>query len=524
MTPGTTTQLTTATTGRHFMTTARTRGSALLALGLALALTLSLFATADASSHREAPLISEDPTADNTDFYAFVSPANPDNVTFISNFVPFQNPAAGPNFFRFGDEVLYEIHVDNTGDAIPNISYEFRFTTEIVNGNTFLAATGPIDSVDSDFYNLRQSYTVSEVRDGVRRVLGSDVPVPPNNIGDRSTPDYASLANEAVTSLGGGMTVFAGQRNDVFTVDLGAIFDLGGLRPFNDLHLIPLPVEPASNAFGNFNVNSIAIEVPRASLGGVNGSIIGAYSTASRRSTRVFAGNAGANPVHNGPFVQVSRLGMPLVNEVVVPLKLKDAFNALDPRDDAATFTNTEVANGGEIGSGDPGTMGTIPLVTDPILAQVIPAVYPDVFECQPTRGERDDLVSIFLTGVQIGETNLNRNVGEDIPGSQPSEMLRLNHAIAPSDSNPNNQNRLGILAGENDGFPNGRRLADDTIDISLRAVMGGTPLGECADVAPNNALTDGLDSADKPTLLTAFPYIPNPLSGYDDPNGVLKQ
>jgi hypothetical protein len=496
------------------MSIARIRSSALLALGLAAALTLSLLATADASSHREAPLISEDPAADNTDFYAFVSPDNAENVTFISNFVPLQNPAGGPNFFRFGDDVLYEIHVDNTGDAVPNLSYEFRFTTTIVNPDTFLAATGPIESLDDEDYNLRQSYSVAEVRDGTRTVLGENVPVPPSNIGFRSTPAYADLANEAVTGVGGGITVFAGQRNDVFTFDAGSVFDLAGLRPINDLHIIPREKEEGSSAFENFNVHSIAIEIPRDRLGGVgeDDSIIGAYSTASRRSTRIFAGLNGANPVHNGPFVQVSRLGMPLTNEVVVPLKLKDAFNSLDPRDDAATFTNREVANGGSEEAGDPGTMGPIPLVTDPILAQVIPSVYPGVFECQPTRGERDDLVQIFLTGIE----GLNQNVGAE--GTQPSEMLRLNHAIAPSDANPNNVNRLGVIGGENDGFPNGRRLADDVIDISLRAVMGGTPLGECNE-APNNALTDGVTEG--PTLLTQFPYIPHPLAGYDDPNGV---
>jgi hypothetical protein len=509
------------------MSIVRPRTSVLLAFGLAAALVLSLLATADASSHREAPLIAGDPLADNTDFYAFVSPANADNVTFVSNFVPLQNPAGGPNFFFFGDDVLYEIHVDTTGDSVPNLSYEFRFNTAIQDGNTFLAAGGPIETLGDENHNLFQTYSVAEVRDGVRTVLGQNIPVPPSNIGFRSTPEYEQLAQQAVTSLPNGLNVFAGQRNDVFQFDAGAVFDLGGLRPLNSAHVVPGPEEPASNAFFNFNVQSIAIEVPRDRLGGVgpDNSIIGAYSTASRRTTRVFtpAGPvpAGGNPVHNGEFVQVSRLGMPLVNEVVVPLKLKDAFNALDPRDDAAVFTNTELANAGEPGSGDPGTMGPIPLVTDPILAQLIPSIYPGAFECEPTRGERSDLVSIFLTGIQIGDTNLNRNVGEDVAGSQPSEMLRLNHAIAPSDRNPNDNDRLGLLAGEFDGFPNGRRLSDDSIDISLRAVMGGTPLGDCADVAPNNALTQGLTPATKPTLLTEFPYIPTPLSGYDDPNGV---
>lgn len=499
------------------MSHTRTRTSALAALGLAAALLLSLLSTADASSHREAPLISEDPVADNTDLYAFVSPDDASKVTFVSNFVPLQNPAAGPNFYRFGDDVLYEIHVDNTGDAVPNVTYEFRFTSGIRDGNTYLAATGPITSLDDPDYNLFQTYSVAEVREGTRTVLGQNLPVPPNNIGTRSTPDYPDLANAAVTSLDGDIRVFAGQRNDVFTVDLGSIFDLGALRPFNENHVIPRPNEAASSALESFNVHSIAIEVPRERLGGTgeDNSIIGVYSTASRRSTRVFAGNSGANPVHNGPFVQVSRLGMPLTNEVVVPLKLKDAFNSLDPRDDVAVFTSDD-ANAPPLS-----TDGDIPLVQDPILANQIPALYPDFEFCDPQNGTRDDLIKIFLTGIDLGDQggNLNRNVGEDIPGSQPSEMLRLNHGVAPSNSNPNEVNPLGVLGGELDGFPNGRRLADDVIDISLRAVMGATPLGACDGQSPNQDLTDGV--TETPTLLTAFPFIPHPLSGYDDPNGV---
>jgi hypothetical protein len=487
------------------MITARARSTkVVLALGLTAALLLSLFATADASSHREAPLITEDPVADNTDLYAFVSPDDPTTTTFVANWIPFENPAGGPNFYNFGDDVLYTINVDNDGDAVDDVSFEFRFTTEIRNPDTFLYATGPItvndDGSYSDEFNLRQTYTVAAIKDGVRTVLGQNIPVPPNNVGERSTPNYDELAQAAVTELDGGFTTFAGQRDEVFYIDLGSIFDLGGLRPFNEAHLVPLPPEPGSDATAGFNVHSIALQVPNDYITG-DSDVVGVYTTTHRRSVRVFAGNNGADPIHNGPFVQVSRLGMPLVNEVVIPLGLKDAFNALDPIDDVATLAT------------EPDDRGvTIPLVQDPELGRLIPQIYPGAEFCEPSI-PRNDLVSIFLTGIE----DLNQNVGAE--GTQPSEMLRLNTGIAPTGTDPNEQDRLGLLAGEADGFPNGRRLGDDTVDISLRAVMGATPLGDCNGESPNQDLTDGVTVNDKP-LLTSFPYIPAPHSGYDDPNG----
>lgn len=478
---------------------------ALLALGLVAALVFSLLATADASSHREAPLITEDPVADNTDLYAFVSPGDPDSTTLIANWIPFENPAGGPNFYNFGDDVLYKINIDNDGDAVPDIVYEWRFTTTIVNPETFLYATGPItvndDGSYSDTFNLRQTYDLAVVRDGVRTTLATGLSVPPNNVGPRSTPDYDQLAQAAVHELPGGVTSFAGQRDEAFYIDLGAIFDLGGLRPFNEAHLIPLDNAPGKDATAGFNVHSIALEVPTSELvASADQPVIGVWTTTDRRQTRVFAGGSSATPNHNGQFVQVSRLGMPLVNEVVIPLALKDAFNGLEPRNDAATLAGLEIGTADE---------GDIPLVTDPLLVDVINTVYPGVFECQPEK-PRADLVQIFLTGIPDFTA---------IPGGTPAEYLRLNTSIPPSSSDPNAQNRLGALSGENDGFPNGRRLNDDTVDISLRAVMGGTPFSNCGDVAPNNALGDGVDGNDKP-FLQQFPYIPAPHSGYDDPNG----
>jgi len=197
------------------------------------------------SSHREAPAISKDPVADNTDLYAFVDPADTSKVTLLANFIPLEEPAGGPNFFQFGDEVLYEILVDNDGDGEEDVVYQFRFKTVVQNPGTFLYNTGPISSLTDPNWNVRQSYAVTRVQgerdEGRRKVLGSDLPTPPVRIGPRSTPDYVSLANAAVQDLGDGVKTFAGQRGEGFYVDLGSIFDLGALRPFQNLHLIPTP-------------------------------------------------------------------------------------------------------------------------------------------------------------------------------------------------------------------------------------------------------------------------------------------
>ncbi|MFP5299537.1 MAG: DUF4331 domain-containing protein, partial [Actinomycetota bacterium] len=226
---------------------------------LGAALTLASVIPTNASSHREAPLITEDPVADNTDVYAFVSPDRTDTVTLIANWIPFQEPAGGPNFYNFGEDVLYQIHVDNDGDAEPDVTYEWRFDTQIQNPNTFLYNTGPITSLDDPDFNYRQYYTLSAVRDGVRSQLGSGLPVPPNNIGPRSTPNYEALADAAIVDLDGVRT-FAGQRDEGFYVDVGSAFDLLGLRPFNAAHVIPLEAAPGVDGTGGFNVHTIAIQ------------------------------------------------------------------------------------------------------------------------------------------------------------------------------------------------------------------------------------------------------------------------
>ena len=435
------------------------------------------------SSHREAPLISEDPLADNTDVYAFVSPDEPDTVTLIANWIPLEEPAGGPNFFKFGDDVRYEINIDNNGNAIDNIIYEFRFKTEVQNRNTFLYNDGPITSLDDANFNIRQTYTVARTQRGVRTVLGSGLTTPPVKIGARSEPDYNALADAAVHTLSDGSKVFAGQRDDPFFVDLGSVFDLLGLRPLNQAHLIPLPTARGVDGVGGFNTHTIALQVHKSLLtnDGSNGndpkntnSIIGVYSTTYRKSMRVLSPD-GSDPKDSGPWVRVSRLGMPLVNEVVIPLGLKNRFNASYPTGDA------------QFGS----------FVLDPEPARLIPFLYPGVKVPAAPRG---DLAAIFLTGIP----GLNK------PAQVvPSEMIRLNMGYAPSPS----PDRLGLLAKQNDGFPNGRRLGDDVVDIELRALAGGTPFTPAFNKSPNNALTDGVDANDKAFLRT-FPYVARPFGG----------
>ena len=200
------------------------------------------------SSHREAPEMAKDPVADSTDVYAFVSPDRPSTVTLIANYIPFQAPDGGPNFYEFGHDVAYDIHISNRGKAEADITYQFRFTTEVRNPKTFLYNIGPIDSIDSENWNRPQFYSVTQVKKGRKRVLAERVPCPPVNVGVRSTPDYPKLAAQAVKTLPRGLRVFAGQRADAFHVDLGSIFDLGALRPFNEAHLISMPAMDGRNA------------------------------------------------------------------------------------------------------------------------------------------------------------------------------------------------------------------------------------------------------------------------------------
>src|SRR5436309_10508996 len=239
-----------------------------------------------ASSHREAPLISADPLADNTDVYAFVSPDAPQTVTLIANWIPLEAPGGGPNFYKFGDDVRYRINIDNDGDARDDIVYEFRIKTTIRNQGTFLYNTGPIASLDDPNFNIRQTYSVTRIDRRGRTRLGANMATPPVNVGERSTPDYEALATAAVHTLADGSKVFAGQRDDPFFVDLGSVFDLLGLRPFNGAHLIPLGLAPGVDSVAGYNVHTTALQVPITSLHAGN-DVIGVYASASRPRLRV---------------------------------------------------------------------------------------------------------------------------------------------------------------------------------------------------------------------------------------------
>jgi len=475
-----------------------------LALVGTLAVTVGVLAgtmiapAVSASSHCEAPSISKDPEADNTDLYAFVSPDRPDTVTFVANYIPLQDPAGGPNFNSFGDDVLYSINIDNVGDGEDHIQYQFRFKTTIRNPKTYLYNVGPITSLTDTNWNMPQTYSVSRVENGSYTKIAEKVPTPPDNIGPRSTPNYDALAAAAVTPLHGvhgSGRVFAGQRDDPFFVDLGSIFDLGGLRPFNSLHILPLPNEAGRDNLQGLNVHSIVLQVPIADLTAGHTmptsasdphAVIGVYASASRHHATVL--NDDGTDSLEGDWVQVSRLGEPLINEVIIPLGQKDKWNRHDPADDAFFIRH----------------------YLNPELAGLENTLYPALDNANTTN--RQDLVTILLTGIP--------GVNFLATGDTKSDLLRLNMLIPPTSSNPNSVNRLGAMAGQLDGFPNGRRLADDVVDIELRAVGEGYgaflhgALG-LPDRTPNDLIGDGVDRNDMP-FRTRFPYVASPHQGYE--------
>ncbi len=491
----------------------------------------------EASSHREAPLISGDPKADATDTYVFIAPDSPNMATLVGNWVPLEEPAGGPNFYNWGDDVLYSFSIDNNGDGKADLHYDFRFYTEVQDPTTFLYATGPILSLNDPHFNIRQFYDVTFTGPNhePKSVIATHLAVPPNNIGPVSTPNYDALATAAVYSLPNGGKVFAGQRDDPFFVDLGSLFDLATIRQ-----------PPGNNGGGidnvaGFNVLSIVLQVPITEVTGchcdsqpqqaaavtTNKStnddgtrtrtdatktsrtktpaatrtvvatptaapppppqsdlVIGVWTDTFRQRVNVFNGDGSQSD--SGPNRKVSRLGNPLVNEVVIPLSSKDKFNASYPEDD--------------------GQFASFVLNSD--LAAKLNAVYNGVIHPIPT-GNRTDLVTVFLTG--LPGLNQPKNV-------VPSEELRINLGIKPASCGP--VKRLGVIAGDNCGFPNGRRLGDDSTDVELRAVACGYGfnLGPCVDSSPNNKLGDGVDQNDK-AFLASFPYVASPFSGFASPH-----
>jgi len=463
------------------------------------------------SSHREALQIAKDPVADNTDVYAFVSPDQPSTVTLIANYIPLEGPAGGPNFYEFGDDVLYEINVDNDGDGRPDVTYQFQFQTTLQNPDTFLYNTGPITSLNDPNWNIRQVYTVTKVTAAGTTTLGSNLACPPCNVGVRSTPNYPALAQAAVHTLASGETVFVGQRAEGFYVDLGSVFDLLDIRPFQSMHMIPVPPSgPGVNGTNRLNVHSIAIQVPKTALtrnGSVPAneadprSVVGVWATASRQKVTMRDGRDGRDGpdgelTNHGPWVQVSRLGNPLFNEAIVPVGEKDRWNALTPADDSQFLR----------------------YVQHPEVSKRLPVFYPTAFTHLATlTAVRADVVAILLTGIPAGFIPGFQNY----TGATYADMLRLNMAIPPTAA----ENQYGIIGGDLAGFPNGRRVKDDVFAIELRVLAGLTyPLVDKTYVPDPAAVvvTDGLTPANvNSPYLSSFPYLGVPYDGFDNPSNL---
>ena len=412
-------------------------------------------AAANASSHREAPLISEDPSADNTDLYAFRSPDKPDTLTIVSNFIPGEDPAGGPNYYTFSPTARYDVYVDRNGDGRADVSYYFQFQRKA--GQFFLGDT-------------TQPYTVTRVENGKARIVARGT-TPPDNIGPRTTPDYHALAAKAVTPLDGGGQVFAGQRDDPFFGDVGDIFDLLAIRKGTG------STGGGKDFLAGYAVHSIALQIPISQLDTASHTI-GIWSAADRRRTAVEKNDdARKKKGRRASWVQVSRLGNPLINEVVIPTTLKDKWNRLGPSQDRQF----------------------VRYYRTPILAAVINKLY----NLGVPETNRDDLVQVLLTGIP--------NV--TFTGSTPADELRINLAVPVTPANK--VSRLGVLGGDNQGFPNGRRLGDDVVDISEQAV-GGFLVGH------KLPLGDGVDDGDTQAM-TAFPYVADPQSGAADTHGEQK-
>jgi len=433
-------------------------------------------AVTQASSHREAPLVAGEPQLDNTDVYAFVSPDAPNTVTMIANWVPFEEPNGGPNFYPFATDAAYDINIDNDGDARPDLIYRWTFTDNYRSRNTFLYNTGVVTSLDDPDLNYLQTYRLEAVTESGSTVLVNNGRVAPSRVGRASMPNYGALADSAITSVPGGGRTFAGQADDPFFLDL-RIFDLLYGGDFSEV---------GQDTVRGYNTNTLAIQVPKSvlALGGdaARNPVVGIWSTTSRQRIEVVDTQNNRN--RYGGWQQVSRLGMPLVNEVVIPVGRKDEFNATAPRNDSRFLQ----------------------FVTNP----EVPRRVQDIYQIPAPATPRQDLVEVFLTGlckacgpvpVDLNSQRLNRDV---VPAAfVPSEQLRLNMSVPPAAT----PNRLGVLGGDNAGFPNGRRLADDVTDVTLRVAEGV--------LLPNHpAAVDGLSDAVDTNAVAfrgTFPYVALP-------------
>ena len=477
--------------------TTESRGSktaAAWATAAAIALLVLLLpSVAVASSHREAPLISADPEADNTDTYFFLDPVDGGRVVMIANWIPLEEPAGGPNFSHFGERIRYEFNVDWDGDAIEDVVYRVQFTRHVRNPDTWLQNTGPVSSPTDPNQNVYYTYKVEKILGpspnqgaSAKIELGNDLIEAPNNVGPKSFPGdpagsgygKGSRIAETVYTIDQDTKVYAGPRADGFYADLGMIFDLINFRPGT----LPGNMGGGKNDLAGFNTHTIAISVPVYQLTKNHtvptdtsdpNAIISMWSSTWRLKNRVLS-ETGQKPAESGDWVQVSRLAVPLVNEVVVPLGQKDLFNASFPRDDAQFAAS----------------------VLDPEVPKILKAL----FNIDSPPAPRTDLLAVVL-----GVDGLTRRPGEVV-----SDQLRLNVAVFPTP--PSLANRMGVLGGDLAGFPNGRRPYDDVVDIELQILAG--VLVPAFNHSPNNALGDGVNGPDKP-YNPAFPFLATPHSGF---------
>jgi len=501
--------------------------------------------TVAASSHREAPLISQDQFADNTDTYVFVSPANKNNLVLAASWIPFEGPEGGPNYFEWGKDVTYNLYVDNDGDALADFTYQLTSRVEVAYPNTFLYNVAPLSAPSDDDWNRRQYITLKELReDGTTITLVNDKLTTPVNIGNKSTPNFKSLSNKArfrVSSRGDRINVYAGQTDDAFWVDL-QIFDLLTLRG----QAPPIGYDKGNNtpvdSVSGFNVHSLVIELPINRLKANGDPVLGVWATSQRPKSRVLNSDGLGSLENSGDAVQVSRLGMPLVNEVVLPYALKDAFNSIPPSADVQIYIDALLGSGvGDLLQRS---------VEDPEIGRLLCALYgvplpgdaddncsTEVDTTTPRSG-RGDIFDIFLTGMVLANEftiqtkngpvtlptgfNVNRPANPNIVGGVvPAEMIRINTNIKGDLCSPT-PSRLGILGGDACGFPNGRRLTDDTVEIELLAVAGAAYEvldDRDASFTFNPAfiavLDDGVDTNDVP-FRSSFPFMALAQSGQE--------
>jgi hypothetical protein len=503
----------------------RALAPALVAAGLAAAWAVP----AGASSHREAPFIASQPQLDATDFYMFRSyeAGREQYVTIVANYLPLQDPYGGPNYFKLDPNAVYEIHVTNGGAAAESLTFQFRFETtsddnafnvggKMVSIPLVQNGSGPVNSRNSPALNVHEKYTIGLVR-GPRRgsapqaitnvtAGGTTFDKPVDYIGTKTIADYVAYANQHVYDIGipgcGTGRVFVGQRKDPFVVNLGETFDLVNIK-YPAVELNPLAEFATVDSLGDANVTSLVLEVPVSCLTEGKGPIIGGWTSASVPATRTVSATPGSGldpTTQTGSLVQVSRLGMPLVNEVVIGLKDKNRFNASEPKDDGQ-FAD---------------------YVTNPTLPTLLEVLFGAAGVKAPTNYPRTDLVAAFLTGVE----GVNKPANVVV-----SEQVRLNTSIAPTPGP--SQNRLGVLGGDNAGFPNGRRPGDDVVDIELRVAMGVlcTVPGVNAAVGctPANAPAGSLkytDGAYMSSMFFAneFPYLRAPLKGSPNDDNAIKR